>query len=413
MKLFAYVLSLLCFIPTLSAQELTRITKIQGVATSGVFDRNMLSPKSALFSVDGKSLYINALEAGKTLVYDFPSLKQKAVIDHTFNASNASLFMGQSTVFNYPLAREQVGRDVNTFTGKPVEMALSHNGRYLWVPYYRRSNDPRAAGPSAVAVIDTASNRIVRVLPTGPLPKYVAVSPDSRSVLVVHWGDNTLIKFDTSSSDIKQWSAQQHWVVERQMDVRNIGGDRDKNCGFCLRGTVFSRDGQTVLVSRMGGGGIAGFDTSNGRYLGTVTNVAPTPRHLAVSKDGETLWATSNVSGIFSAFPMDALVESLRNANGKRVIGPASRQLHVGSGARTVSISPNEHFAYIATNTSQRIAAVDLKTWKMADTVAATPFPVGLAVSPDGCYVVSTSQGRAGQGGGNTVDVFRSATCSQ
>jgi len=404
--------ALLCMAFGTSAQNLTHVTKIQGVKTNGVFDSNLLSPKSAAFSPDGRTLYINALEAGKTLVYDFPTLKPRAVVSHTFTTHSANLFDG-STVFNYPLAREQVGKDPNVFTGKPVEMAFSHNGRYLWVPYYRRSNDPRSAGPSAVAVIDTASSKIVRVLPTGPLPKYVAVAPDSSSVAVVQWGDNTIIKFDTQSPNPSQWKAAQHWVVERQLNVANIGGDRDKNCGYCLRGAVYTKDGNHLLVARMGGGGIAGFEVRTGKYLGTVANVAPTPRHLVLSHNGETLWVSSNVSGVLTALPVSEVLSALQSANGQRVTGPKGRQLNVGGGARTVSVSPNERFAYVATNSAQRLAVVDLTKWSVAQTIPATPFPVGLAVSPDGCYVVSTSQGRAGKGGGNTVDVFKVDHCQK
>lgn len=411
MRWILVLLSLVSFAS--SAQELTHVAKIQGVKTSGIFDANLLSPKSAAFAPDGKTLYINALEAGKTLAYDFPSLKPKAVISHTFTSASAALFNGQSSVFNYPLAREQNGKDPNVFTGKPVEMAFSHNGRFLWTPYYRRSNDPRSAGPSAVAIIDTTRNTIVRVLPTGPLPKYVAVAPNSSSVAVVQWGDNTIIKFDTTSPNPKDWKAVQHWVVEQQLNVANIGGDRDKNCGYCLRGAVYTADGQYLLVARMGGGGIAGFEVNSGKYLGTIANVAPTPRHLVLSHNGQTLWVSSNVSGILSELPVADVVSALTTANAKRVTGPKGKQLNVGAGARTVSVSPNEKFAYVATNSAQRLAVVDLHKWSVAQTIPATPFPVGLAISPDGCYVVSTSQGRAGKGGGNTVDVFKVAQCQK
>lgn len=411
MRLIALLLALVGF--SASAQELTHMAKIQGVKTSGIFDANMLSPKSAAFSPDGKTLYINALEAGKTLAYDFPSLKPKAIVSHTFTSQSSALFNGAATVFNYPLAREQQGKDPNVFTGKPVEMAFSHNGKYLWTPYYRRSNDPRSAGPSAVAIIDTTSNKIVRVLPTGPLPKYVAVAPNSSSVAVVQWGDNTVIKFDTTSPNPQNWKASQHWVVERQLDVSNIGGDRDKNCGYCLRGAVYTTDGKYLLVARMGGGGIAGFEVESGKYLGTIANIAATPRHLVMSHDGKTLWVSSNVSGILSSLPVADVIAALQTANGKRVTGPKGKQLNVGGGARTVSVAPNEQFAYVATNSAQRLAVVNLNTWTVSQTIAATPFPVGLAISPDGCYVVSTSQGRVGKGGGNTVDVFKVAQCQK
>ena len=297
--------------------------------------------------------------------------------------------------------------------GKPVEMAFSHEGRYLWVPYYRRSTDPRSAGPSAVAVIDTRSNRIARVIPTGSLPKFVAVAPDSKRVAIVHWGDNTVLTFDTASANPAQWSEQAHWVVGRRLNLGSVGGDRDRNCGFCLRGATFTADGRHFLVGRMGGGGIAGFDVASGRYLGTVRSVAPTPRHLVLSRDGATLWVTSNVSGVLTQFHTDELVNALKAAEGRDVPGPGGKTLNVGAGARTVAVSEDERWAFVATNSSQRVVAVDLRNWTVVTHASASPFPVGLAISPDGCHVVSTSQGRAGKGGGNRVDVFAWSGCSQ
>lgn len=392
----------------LAATPLTHTGKIQGFGpkAGGHYDPDLLSPKSVAFSPDGRTLYINALEAGKTLVYSYPSLKRLAVISHRFTAADAALFQGQSTVFNYPLSREMPASSPNQFLGKPVEMAFSHNGKFLWVPYYRRSTDPRSAGPSAVAVIDTRSHRIVRVMPTGPLPKFVAVSPNSQHVVVVQWGDNTLLRLDTADDDPSKWTAAQHWVVEKALDVRNVGANRDKQCGYCLRGAVFTQDGRHLIVARMGGGGLAGFEVATGRYLGSIRAVAPTPRHLVLSKDGQTLWMTSNVSGVLTRMDVPTLLSSLQSAQGRMVQGERGEELNVGGGARTVSVSTDERFAYVATNSARKIVTVDLKAWKVVDSATASPFPVGLAVSPDGCTVASTSQGRAGQGGGNTVDLY-------
>lgn len=399
---------LLAFPCLVNAQSLRPEHRIQGLGTSmrGTFDPDLHSPKSAAFSQDGRMLFVNALESGKTLVYGVPSFKRLAVIDHTFGAHNQGLFQGQSSVFDYAFPPEVPPSRPNHFMGKPVEMAQSHQGRYLWVPYYRRSTDPRAAGPSAVGIIDTRTLSLVRVMPSGPLPKFVAISPDSQVAVIVHWGDNSLIKLDIASENPAEWSVSQHWSVGPRLDVRNVRGDRDKVCGFCLRGAVFTKDSQTLLVARMGGGGIAGFDVPTGTYLGTISNIPATPRHLVMSKRGDTLWVSSNVSGNLSRFQVAPLITALRSANGKTVAGPRPEVLQVGSGARTVEVSPDERYAFIATNTSRAIAVVDLARWQKVETAPASPFPVGLAVSPDGCRVVSTSQGRAGQGGGNAVDIW-------
>ena len=402
-------------VPTAAAVEaasgagLKRTARIQALGATGrggdIYDAGVRSPKSAAFTPDGRKLYINALEGGQTLVYAIPSLKRLAAITHAFDADDAALFQGETTVFDYPFFNGREGSR-NVFAGKPVEMAFSHGGRYLWVPYYRRSYDPNASSPSAMAIIDTRSDRIVRVMPTGPLPKYIAVSPDSTLAVVTHWGDNTLGAIDIRGDDPAQFRYVGHWTVEYRMPVEGLEGNRDSNCGFCLRGTVFTPDGRTVLVARMGGGGLAGFEVSTGRYLGTLLDFVANPRHILISPDGRTLYASGNQSGAVGRYDLAAMLRALAGAGGKRIGGPGGETLPVGRGARTIALSPDGRTLYAAINNESRLVKVDLADWRVVDRAAVDPFTVGLAVSPDGRTIVTTSQGRSGQGGGNSVGLY-------
>lgn len=405
-------------VPTAAAVEaasgagLKRTARIQALGATGrggdIYDAGVRSPKSAAFTPDGRKLYINALEGGQTLVYAIPSLKRLAAITHAFDADDAALFQGETTVFDYPFFNGREGSR-NVFAGKPVEMAFSHGGRYLWVPYYRRSYDPNASSPSAMAIIDTRSDRIVRVMPTGPLPKYIAVSPDSTLAVVTHWGDNTLGAIDIRGDDPAQFRYVGHWTVEYRMPVEGLEGNRDSNCGFCLRGTVFTPDGRTVLVARMGGGGLAGFEVSTGRYLGTLLDFVANPRHILISPDGRTLYASGNQSGAVGRYDLAAMLRALAGAGGKRIGGPGGETLPVGRGARTIALSPDGRTLYAAINNESRLVKVDLADWRVVDRAAVDPFTVGLAVSPDGRTIVTTSQGRSGQGGGNSVGLYTDA----
>ena len=246
------------------------------------------SPKSARFNSDGSRVYVNSLEGFHTLVFDAVALEKVTQIPHIFGADDASLFQGQSTVFGYAYNRRSPSGDPNHFSGKPVESEISH-GKFLWIPYYRRDFDRGATSPSAVAIIDLATDEIVRVMPTGPIPKYVAASPDGSWVAIAHWGDNTLGVIDTSSGDPQSFAYRdERLVVESVLSQKGLAGsNRDSSCGFCLRGTVFTPDSKTLLVARMGGGGIAAFDVATWRYLGTIGGEQPTPRHLVISPDGQ------------------------------------------------------------------------------------------------------------------------------
>lgn len=382
-------------------------------APNAVICNDVLSPKSVNFTADGKRIYINALEGFTTLVYSFPDLKQEAVIRHTFTKADASLFQGENTVFGYAYYRKSPAGDPNVFSGKPVEAAFSHQGKYLWVPYYRRDFDGNASSPSAVAIIDTRTNKIVRVMPTGPLPKVVAVSPDNRLVAITHWGDNTVGLIDISSSNPAEFAYTKHLVVGRQMGTAGLSGDRDSNCGYCLRGTVFSPDSKYLLVGRMGGGGITCFSMPDGKLLGTFTAFCERPRHLALDPAGRYLYASNNRQGTVSRVLLADALEAVRGANGGSVAGPKGESLRVGPGARTIAISPDGKNLYAAINNSSELLQVDLGSWSIVRRVPVSPFAVGLGISPDGAHVAVTSQGKGEFTGGNSVEIFRTTPGSK
>ena len=369
-------------------------------------DTDVHSPKSARFLSNGSKVYVNSLEGLTTVVYDPKSLQKIGTIRHTFEADDAGLFQGQTTAFEYPYFMKSPSGDPNQFSGKPVESALSHNEKYLWVPYYRREFDVGARSPSAVAVIDTATDTVVRVLPTGPIPKYVAISPDNRWAAITHWGDNTVALIDISSGDPAKFQYRdQRLVVERILPQAKLGGDRDASCGFCLRGTTFTPDGKTLLVARMGGGGIAGFDVESGSYLGTVDGDKPTPRHLVIGPDKDTLYFTSNRSGYVSKHDLSDLVDLLRADGDGHVVSDGFAEVFVGGGARTLEMSGDGKWLFVALNSRAQVGVVNAETLEVVSRIRADSYTVGLAVSPDGSQVWTTSQGRR-SGGGNSVCVF-------
>ncbi len=369
-------------------------------------DQDVYSPKSARFTSDGSRVYVNSLEGFKTLVFDPSGPTKLGVIEHQFDAEDEALFHGQSTVFEYPYHRRSPAGDPNSFSGKPVESALSHRDRWLWIPYYRRDFDYGATSPSAVSIVDTKTDEIVRVLPTGPIPKYVAISPDDRWAAITHWGDNTLGVVDISSGDPQTFRyLDERLVVERVLSQEGLAGtNRDGTCGSCLRGTVFSPGSDYLLVARMGDGGIAGFRVEDWTYLGTLGGEPATPRHLVVSPDGEWLYLSSNRSGYVSRIPLRLAIERLEAAAGQVVVESWER-VHVGSGARTLEVTQDGRWLFAAVNGRSEVVAVDARSWEVVSRVRTDSYTVGLGVSPDGRQVWTTSQGRDRKGG-NSVCVF-------
>ena len=385
--------------------EMEKLGRIQNQASSSrlridIEDPEIYSPKSVRFSADGRKIYINSLEGGKTVIYSWPGLKKQKTISHRFRPADAALFGGVSTLFDYQYYAHSPAGDPNVFMGKPVESELTHRGRWLWIPYYRRDFDESAQSPSAVAIIDTNTDRIVRVMPTGPIPKYVVASPDGNYVAIINWGDNTVGLIDTHSSDPRDFQYVAHLTVENQLSQEGLAGtDRDSTCGFCLRGSVFTPDSQYLIVGRMGKGGIAGFHIPTRTYLGSIMNIESTPRHLVISPDGQTLFVSSNYAGYISKAPLANVVGALIKAKGARVGGPRWNEVFVGEGARTLDISHDGRVLFVAVNNSAELVAVDAQSLKVISRISVDPYAVGLAVAPDDSAVILTSQGHSGHGG--------------
>ena len=372
------------------------------------FDTDINSPKSVNIHPSGRKFYVNSLEGCVTVVYEMNTWKKLKVISHKIGPDKAGLWAKPSGLFEFTHYSSQ-SRDLNSFDGKPVESTFSHNGRYLWVPYYRRSYDLNAQDPSAMAVIDTKTDEIIRMFETGPLPKMVACSNDGKHIAVSHWGHNTVGTIDISSDNPDDWHYDHLYVIEYQLKLNyslTVPVNRDSNTGFALRGTVFTPDDKYLLVGCMGGGGgIAVIDMENQKYLGRVLGMRANIRHIII-KDGW-LYMGSNVQGVVQRIRLDKFIEAAKNISGKTTSVGGFEECAVMTGARTIEASPSGRFIFAACNNASQLCVVDTRQMKMVAHTTVDSYPVGLDISKDGSIVITTSQGRKNAGGGNAVNIFR------
>lgn len=373
------------------------------------FDRSINSPKSVNYLPAKGKFYVQSLEGHETVVYDLASLKKIKVIPHEFTVANQSLFKdGEYSAFDYKFQYRNAS--FNIFKGKPVESTFSHNGKYLWVTYYRRSYDANAQNPSAVAIIDTDTDEIVRVMPSGTLPKMIATSPDNNFVAVTHWGDNTVAIIDISSDDPFEFKYLYHLTVEKRLSLAFAQGekiDRDAQCGYCLRGTVFTPDSKYLLVGRMGGGGIAVFDVENKyQYLGVTYTQYNNIRHLVIS--GDYLLVSTNANGYVQKIRWaDLIQDRVNNAGTATRLIDGWQNCYVGPGVRTISASSDGKYIFACVNESSKIVAVDAATMKIVSEIAADSFPVGMEITDNNDFLFVTAQGKANAGGGHSVMVYK------
>ena len=386
--------------------SITLLTKKQYYSRSDTMtmDPDVRSPKSVHIHPSGEKYYVNSLEGMRTVVYESATNTKKKVINHTFNKADTMLWSKPSGL--YPFTHYK--KNLNTFSGKPVESAFSHDGRYLWVPYYRRSYDINAQDPSAVAVIDTETDSIVKLMETGPLPKMIAVSHNNNYVAITHWGDNTVGIVDISSDSPADWHHVACVTVKYKLTLNfsmTTPVNRDVNSGMCLRGTAFTPDDRYLLVGAMGGsGGINVIDMEDFTYKGTVSGMMSNLRHLVIRN--QYIYLSINKSGYIQRAPLEAFMDTVANMKNGKARFDNWTNCKVGSGARTIEVTSDGRYVIAACNSSNCLTVVDAETMKPVATIPADSYPVGLDISKDCRFVYLTSQAREGMGG-NCVDIFK------
>jgi LPXTG-motif cell wall-anchored protein len=238
----------------------------------------------------------------------------------------------------------------------------------------------------------------------------VSTSPDGRTVAISHWGNNTVGLIDISSNKPEEWKHKMVLVVDKELELNyplNRSVDRDNGSGYALRGTVFTPDNRYLIVGCMGGGGgIAVIDIQEQRYLGRVLGMMSNVRHLVISNGY--LYLSINGGGMVQRMPLKDFMDIAKTMNGttkKTAQATGWENCKVGTGARTISISPDGRYIFAACNNVSQVYVVDTKTMKTICNIPVDSYPVGLDLSSDGRYVFVTSQGRSNRGG-NAVNIY-------
>jgi YVTN family beta-propeller protein len=222
----------------------------------------------------------------------------------------------------------------------PEQFALSRDGKRLFV-----ANEDSAT----LSVVDVASGSVVQRVPVGREPEGVAVTPDGRWVLVTNESDNSVSIIDTGTLKIVK-SVQ---VGKRPRDI------------------AFTPDGRTGYVS-------GEFDASV--YRMSVPDGAPVERILELRKE---------------ARPMGIVLDSRRNrlyvSTGRggtvAVIDSATHKLvsevKVGTRPWGIALSQDGRWLYTANGPSDDVSVIDTSTLQVVRHIRAGSSPWGVAVGPE------------------------------
>lgn len=226
------------------------------------------------------------------------------------------------------------------YRGSPVEAAFTSNGEYAYVSNYRMyggglstaAGDGCNAGSwpdSFLYRIDTSTLEIDQAIRVGPVPKFLAVTPDDRYVVVANW-----CGFDVSIV-----------AVATGEEVARIPVGRHP------RGVAVTPDSSTAYVAIMGSRNIAVIDLGTFE-VSTIENVGRSPRHLVLSPDGSILYASLNGEGALAKIDI--------------ATGEVLQKVTTGAAPRSMAISDDGTALYVVNYNSSTMSKV--RTSDMVET---------------------------------------------
>jgi YVTN family beta-propeller protein len=245
--------------------------------------------------------------------------------------------------------------------GAPVEAAFTSDGRYAYVSNYSMygsgfgpegsdtctPTSALAAGDtnSFVYRVDTRSLAIDQVIEVGLVPKYVAVTPNDRYVLVSNW----------CSFNLSIIRVATHRVVATLP------------MGAYPRGIAITGDSASAYVAIMGGDYVVKVNLHTLKIDGSIY-VGDNPRSIVLSPDDHYLYASLNQPG-------DVVKLDLAT---NRVVA----MVHTGSDCRSLAISSDGLSLFVVNYLSDTMTMLRASDLAVLQSVATGVNPVGVTYDP-------------------------------
>lgn len=258
------------------------------------------------------------------------------------------------------------------YRGAPVEAAFTSDGDRVYVSNYEMYGNGRPGGAgdrcspgqwpdSFVYRIDSESLEIDQVIAVGAVPKFLAVTPDDRLLVVSNWCsyDLSIVDLDEGAEiariDIGRYprgialspdSSTAYIAVMgstrvKQVDLATRQVTGEITVGSSPRHLVLSPDGSLLYVSLNGEDRLAKVDLGTGEVLGKVAT-GDAPRSMAISDDGTALYVVNYNSGTVSKVRTEDMTEVQEVRAGYHPIGitydPANRQVWVSNYGGTIQV---------------------------------------------------------------------------
>ena len=299
-----------------------------------------ISPKSVVATNTGMVLAQNMMYRHTVTVYGSAGGLRKTVSD--------SVNLSQFGVTGHP----------GVSRGAPVEAAVTPDGNFAWISNYSMygagfgpegsdectPGSARAAGvtDSFVYRLNLTTLTVDAVARAGMVPKYLAVTPNGRYLVVSNWCSWDAVVIDLSANK----------VVARVP------------VGAYPRGIAISPDSQLAYIAIMGSSVLDIVNLNTMKVVGQIP-VGSNVRHVVMSPtDDRLLYVSLNASGV---------VEKVNRVT-RKVVG----RVHTGSGCRTLAISADGTALFVVNYDSNSMTMLRAADLHILQTVHTGTHPIGV-----------------------------------
>lgn len=253
----------------------------------------------------------------------------------------------------------------DSYEEKPVELAFTHSGRYLWISLHNAGGivvwdlvggDTYIEGvPMKRAILRSylpsgISKSEVKLLfiETGKTPKVMASSPDGKYLFVSNWHSDTVSVLDVSSEYPEMWE------VVREISAR------------IPRGLLITPDSKTLYIAEMGAEHIMEIDLESFKKVRSM-RVGLNPRHMLLHN-----------GKLFISINLSDQIASLDLASGELIKSPTCIR------PRTISMDTQAGVIYSVCYREDRLQAFTMDTLELIGQWDSPPHPVGLDLFTNG-----------------------------
>lgn len=313
---------------------------------------------------DGKTSDQRRLES--SLVIENPDLQPKSIV-----ASGTGLFFAQNMMYRHNMLLFDRGGNLLTriddtvdlaafgveggvvAQGSPVEAAFLPDASYVYVSNYKMygpgfdtSADDNCGkanwDDSYVYKVNTSTFEIEKVIATGSVPKFMAVTPDGSRLLVSNW-----CGFDVSVID-----------TTTDTEITRIPVGRHP------RGIAVTSNSRYAYVTVMGEAKILKIDLSSNGVIASVPGAGTTPRHLLLSPDNRYLYVSNNHENLVRKIDLQTGV----------VLGKA----RTGVETRTMAMAEDGASLYVVNYEDGTVSKVRTSDMEILQTEPSGVHPVGI-----------------------------------